>query len=358
METKKKVRLIASYLPQFYPTEENNLWWGPGFTEWTNVGKAKALFSGHYQPRIPADLGYYDLRLPEVRQQQADMATAAGIEGFCYWHYWFGNGRRVLDRVFKEIVENNRPDFPFCLAWANETWSGVWHGAKNRILMEQLYPGRGDYERHFYEMLPALLDKRYIKVDGKPLFTVYKPEQIPDSHEFIDTWQNLAIKNGLPGIYFVGQTIYAADINRVLEQGFDACNIVRLYDYERAVKNKFQRGMTLLLNNMRVYNYKDAYPYLVGKEEITENCIPTIVPNWDHSPRSGTKAYILHESTPELFREHVKQVFEVIKNKSGNHKIAFIKSWNEWGEGNYLEPDLVHGKKYLDVLAEEVKNIR
>ncbi|MEO6631151.1 MAG: glycoside hydrolase family 99-like domain-containing protein [Mucilaginibacter sp.] len=357
METETQgVRLIASYLPQFYPTEENNLWWGKGFTEWTNVGKAKPLFKNHYQPRVPADLGYYDLRLRDVRQEQAELAMSAGIEGFCYWHYWFGNGRRVLDKVFKEVVETKEPNFPFCLAWANETWSGVWHGAKNKILMEQLYPGKADYEQHFYEVLPALLDIRYITVGGKPLFMVYKPEQIPNPKEFIDIWQNLAVKNGLKGIYFIGQTIYHDDIDKIIKQGFDACNVVRLYDYERAVKNKFQRGMTLLLNNMRVYSYKDAFPYFIGDEEKAENCLPTIIPNWDHSPRSGTKAYILHESTPALFREHLIQVFDTIKYKHNNN-IAFIKSWNEWGEGNYLEPDLVNGRKYLEVLAEEMKKI-
>jgi lipopolysaccharide biosynthesis protein len=173
-----KIRSIAFYLPQFHPIKENNEWWGKGFTEWTNVGKARPLFKGHYQPRIPADLGYYDLRLDEVRVEQALMAKEFGIEGFCYWHYWFGNGRTLLERPFKEVLESGSPDFPFCLAWANETWKGFAHGLKNRnVLIEQKYLGERDDTDHFYKVLPAFKDKRYIKVNSKPVFLIYKPNQ-------------------------------------------------------------------------------------------------------------------------------------------------------------------------------------
>ena len=141
-------RLIAFYLPQFHPIPENDQWWGRGFTEWTNVGKARPLFRGHYQPRLPADLGYYDLRVPEVREAQAELARNAGIEGFCYYHYWFG-GKRLLERPFTEVINSGKPRFPFCLCWANQTWSGVWHGAPERVLIEQTYPGREDCVKHF-----------------------------------------------------------------------------------------------------------------------------------------------------------------------------------------------------------------
>ena len=209
---KSKVRVIAFYLPQFHPIPENDMWWGKGFTEWTNVGKAKPLFRGHYQPRVPADLGYYDLRLPEIREAQADLAREAGIEGFCYWHYWFGNGKQLLERPFNEVLESGNPDFPFCLGWANHTWkTSTWtqkNGARaDNIIVEQLYPGREDYKMHFNYVLKAFKDPRYIKVAGKPLFVVFSPNSIPNCKtDFIEYWQELARLNGLPGIHFVGYT--------------------------------------------------------------------------------------------------------------------------------------------------------
>lgn len=205
--SKKKARVIAFYLPQFHPVPENDKWWGKGFTEWTNVGKAQPLFKGHYQPRVPADLGYYDLRMPEVREAQANMAREAGIEGFCYWHYWFGNGKRILERPFTEVLSSGRPDFPFCLGWANHAWTNKsWEAGTKRveesILMEMIY-NREEYIKHFNEVLPAFRDKRYIQVDGKPLFLVFRPLEIPRPNEFIDLWQKLAKEHGLEGIYFV-----------------------------------------------------------------------------------------------------------------------------------------------------------
>lgn len=190
-----KARLIAYYLPQFHPIPENDEWWGKGFTEWTNVGKAKPLFKGHDQPKVPADLGYYDLRIPEVREEQARMAKEYGIEGFCYWHYWFGNGKRLLEKPFQEVLKSQKPDFGFCLAWANISWGGVAYGdLYERNLMEQKYPGVEDYTNHFNELLPAFLDKRYLTIDGKPIFVVYNAAGLPDPKEFIDLWNKLARK--------------------------------------------------------------------------------------------------------------------------------------------------------------------
>lgn len=226
-----KPRLIAFYLPQFYPTIENDEWWGKGFTEWTNVGRAKPLFKGHYQPRVPADLGYYDLRIPKVRIQQAEMAKEAGIEGFCYWHYWF-NGRRLLDRVFTEVVDSGKPNFPFCLCWANHSWyQKTWDPDKpNKLLIEQTYLGIDDYIAHFNAMLPAFKDSRYIKVDGKLLFAVYAPLEIPDVKLFIEIWNRLAKENGLAGFYFVGFTFGVKNIKTILELGFDSVTVDYIYD--------------------------------------------------------------------------------------------------------------------------------
>lgn len=201
ISNEKKARVIAFYLPQYYPVPENDKMWGKGFTEWTNVAKAKPQFKGHYQPQIPADLGFYDLRLPQVRIEQAKMAREYGIEGFCYWHYWFGNGKRILEMPFDEVLKSGEPDFPFCLAWANHSWSNkTWQKAngitKEVTFLEQTYPGDEDYILHFNSLLPAFRDKRYITVDDKPLFMVYDPTNIPDNAHFIELWNKLAVENG------------------------------------------------------------------------------------------------------------------------------------------------------------------
>lgn len=349
-----KIRLIASYLPQFQPIKENDEWWGKGFTEWTNVGKAKPLFKGHYQPRVPADLGYYDLRLPEVRLAQAEMAREYGIEGFCYWHYWFGDGKRILEKTLDEVVHSKEPDFPFCLAWANETWSGVWHGLKNQILLEQKYLGVEDYKKHFDAVLPAFLDERYITVDGKPIFMLYRPLEFPDISKFIELWNKWAIENGLKGVYFIGQITVPETRNLVLSKGFDAVNIVRLTEYMRLNTSKVERGFQRIAGKLKKYSYEEFVPYFSGDEDEDLNCIPTIIPNWDHSPRSGERALILTDSNPQFFGKHVKDVFSKISHKPHDQRISFIKSWNEWGEGNYLEPDLVHGLGYLKELKRQL----
>lgn len=344
------VRLVASYLPQFHPIPENDRWWGKGFTEWTNVGKAKPLFKDHYQPRVPADLGYYDLRLKESRYAQAEMARQYGIEAFCYWHYWFGEGKRLLEMPFNEVVENDQTNLSFCLGWANETWSGIWHGAKDTVLIEQKYPGKEDYISHYRAVSKAFHDKRYFRVDNRPLFLIYKPLLLPNPKEFFDLWNEMAIKDGLDGIYFLAQTTGLKDYNKLLEIGFDAVNVVRLYDYEKVRHSKVRRGVKLLLNELRLYDYKDAMEYFTGQEDRDPGCIPTIIPNWDHSPRSGRRGYILHDSRPEYFEQHVDSVLLNIKHKPWDERIAFIKSWNEWGEGNYMEPDIKYGLGYLEAL--------
>lgn len=358
MSKEKGTRLIAYYLPQFHPIPENDAWWSKGFTEWTNVGKAKALFPGHYQPKVPADLGYYDLRVPETRQAQADLAKAYGIEGFCYWHYWFGNGKRLLERPFEEVLRSGEPDFPFCLAWANESWRGFDHGVKTKTaLIEQLYPGVADYTAHFYAVLPAFKDARYMQIDGKPIFVIYHPLEHPEIKEFISLWQELAIENGLKGVHFIAQSFdVVKEEKRLLTSGFESINVVRLFDYQKKAKGLYAwvKWKHRFFRIPKVVRYNSIRPYLVGNEEYKTNVIPTIFPNWDHSPRSGYKALVLHQSTPENFDKHMGDVMERIKEKPEEHRMAFIKSWNEWAEGNYLEPDRRYGLKYLEVIKKWV----
>ena len=256
-----KVRVIAFYLPQFHPTPENDKWWGKGFTEWTNVGKAKPLFKGHYQPKVPADLGYYDLRVPETRKAQADMAKEYGIEGFCYWHYWFGNGRRLLERPFNEVLNSGEPDFPFCLAWANHSWEDKQFSKDggHKMLMEQLYPGDEDYIAHFNAVLPAFKDHRYIRVNGNPVFVIYSPMNVPDAAHFISLWQELAKPHGFQ-IHFVAHTSKPEEMEQYKKWGFKATIMVRLFDVFKhdfslleRINAKFQRIAFRLFKSRKIF---------------------------------------------------------------------------------------------------------
>ena len=358
----KKVRVIAFYLPQFHPIKENDEYWGKGFTEWTNVGKAKPLFRGHYQPRVPADLGYYDLRLPETREAQAQMAKEAGIEGFMYWHYYFGNSKRVLDKPFKEVLESGNPDFPFCLGWANHSWTTrTWtkdrRGHRNEMIIEQLYPGEQDHIDHFYSILPALKDERYIKINEEPIFVIYSPLTIPDVSSFMLLWKRLAVENGLKGIHFIGLTSGWIENNqKVLDAGYDAIIPGNMWNAESKIKGKWRKLIESVIRKrfpemmLDKYRYKDIIKHFYTEYDKLENAYPAILPQWDRSPRSGRKAIIYTGSTPELFEKHVKEALEIIRDKPDDKKVLFLRSWNEWAEGNYVEPDLKFGKAYLDVL--------
>lgn len=376
-----KARVIALYLPQFHPIPENDEWWGKGFTEWTNVAKAKPLFRGHYQPKIPADLGFYDLRMPEVRQQQAELAKEAGIEGFCYWHYWFGNGKRLLERPFNEVLESGKPDFPFCLGWANHTWtSKTWDKGANKsvpsILVEQKYPGVDDYVAHFYAVLPAFKDKRYITVDGKPFFYIFAPLDFKDVNTFILTWRKLAVENGLKGIHFVANAsatfrdlrtgnlrkslVPEHEVNKYLmDLGFDAVNsngMTRSNVKNQGMLRSYIKGFLKKKLNLSIVDrikQKDINKYLFTEEDRLENVYPTIIPNYDRTPRT-VKDVFYYESTPEVFKQCIVNCLSYVNHKNTEHRIIMLKSWNEWGEGNYVEPDLKYGRGYLDALKEVI----
>lgn len=376
-----KPRIIGLYLPQYHPIPENDEWWGKGFTEWTNVAKARPLFRGHYQPRIPADLGFYDLRLPEVREQQAELAREAGLEGFCYYHYWFGNGRQLLERPFNEVLASGKPDFPFCLCWANHDWTNkTWQKGNNfrrdSMIMKMEY-SKEDYVRHFNYVLPAFRDPRYITVDGKPLFAVWAPHHIPDARVFIDLWQQLARENGLPGIHFVGHTdnagkglpgqaadYYSADkakeyYQAVLDLGFDA---VMSSGYRRAVallQGKTRMMWRMLSGKTFAPTYsKMDYSRLMANyyvpEDAGENIYPTLLPQWDRTPRAGKNSEIVVDSTPARFQETVETAIELIRQKEPEHQLLFLKAWNEWGEGDYVEPDLKFGHGYIQAIRQAI----
>ena len=350
-------RAIAFYLPQYHPIPENDEWWGKGFTEWTNTAKAKPMFRGHYQPHIPADLGFYDLRVPETRIAQAEMAREHGIEAFCYYHYWFA-GKRLIDKPFAEVLETGEPDFPFCLCWANQSWTGIWHGAPNKVLIEQTYPGYDDHRKHFDVLLRAFTDRRYVTVDGKPLFLIYNPRSIPEIKKVTDLWREWAEQAGLKGLYLVGFSWSPFFVPQ--EFGFDG-SVAEGMPSRKVSRRRpirwLMRELQAYMGKPAIYSYEKILPELLGGGKISSNgAYPCVIPNWDNTPRSGKNGLVLHGSTPELFRIHFRKALQIIQNLPPEHKIIFVKSWNEWAEGNHLEPDLKFGSGYLRVIKEEIEN--
>jgi lipopolysaccharide biosynthesis protein len=345
----KKARLIAFYLPQYHPIPENDLWWGKGFTEWTNAAKAKPLYDEHYQPHLPADLGFYDLRVSETRLAQAELAQEYGIEGFCYWHYWFA-GKRLLERPFAEVLKSGEPSLPFCLGWANDSWSGIWQGCPDRVLIEQTYPGEADDKAHFDFVLQAFSDQRYIKMDGKPAFLVYKPYHLPEPNHFIERWQKWAVEAGLKGIFFL------AHVNSMqwdaAARGFDGIvphnpGITTWYHFNPVPELKSPSPF-VRRRRPDVMDYSDYIK--LALPTFPQGCpgYPCVLPNWDNTPRCGTSGMVLEGSDPRLFQSHLASAIELVSQRDFDKRIIFIKSWNEWGEGNYLEPDQKYGRQYLE----------
>lgn len=359
------IRIIALYLPQFHPFPENDKWWGKGFTEWTSVARAQPLFKGHYQPRIPSDLGFYDLRLPIVREQQVELAKQAGIEGFCYWHYWFGNGKRLMGDIFDQVLASGKPDFPFCLGWANHSWYAKnWNTkdtkGKDKMLIEQKYYGENDYREHYLYLLKAFKDKRYIQYNGMPIFLIYRPFDLPI--EIIHLFNKWAKEDGFKnGIYFIANIANNENEQDLLNIGFNAITKARISDIKYASKsNRVKSYFNQILNIIRrrppyCFEYKNAMKYFLAEEDAKEYYIPSIIPNFDHSPRSNKYGIILHNSTPEYFAEHVKEVLKLVSQKE--NRLCILKSWNEWGEGNYMEPDLKYGLQYIKTLKNELIKI-
>lgn len=346
-----KVKVIAHYLPQYHPIPENNLWWGEGFTEWTNVTKAKPLFKGHLQPRLPRDLGFYDLRLQEARTEQANLASKYGIYGFCYWHYWFGGGKRLLERPFNEVLSSKEPNLPFCLGWANETWSGIWHGDDKRILIKQEYPNIQDQDLHYDFLLKAFKDERYIKVQGKPLFYIYRPQQIPEVKRYLEYWNQKAISDGLRGIHFVANGYY----ENYKEDGFEAYvdSVPFISNLKTTLENRIKRKF---FNIPMVKSYKDFVFNKHFKRLLKQDEYPCILPGWDNTPRSGVRGIVYEGSNPELFKSHVRKILDQVRVQDRD-QIVFLKSWNEWAEGNIMEPDNLFGRRFLEVFSEALKEV-
>lgn len=360
-----KARLIAFYLPQFHPIPENDKWWGKGFTEWSNVAKAKPLFRGHYQPHIPADLGFYDLRLPEVREAQVELAKEYGIYGFCYYHYWF-NGKRLLERPFNEVLSSGKPDFPFCLCWANENWTRRWDGKNEEVLLCQKYSFKDD-KLHINYLSKCFVDKRYIRIDNKPLFLVYRPELLPDPKRTIDIWRSEALRSGI-GELFLANVHSLGEKKDPIKLGFDAS--VEFAPDWPITGNPINRGVLGVLRSLLFYknclthkkvlisDYRILVRNMIQKEWPSHTFFRCVCPSWDNVARRKNGARVFVNNNPELFADWLKQMIEMTKiNNRESHQYLFVNAWNEWAEGCHLEPCQKYGRAYLNAIRKVLLDI-
>ncbi len=347
------MEILALYLPQYHPIPENNEWWEPGFTEWTRVAAARPLFKGHIQPHLPRDLGFYDLRVPEVRTAQAELAAEHGVTGFIYWHYWLA-GRRLLQRPFDEVLATGEPDFPFALAWANHSWEKRWGDPKLgfRMLLEQTYPGASDDAAHFAAVRPAFEDPRYVRIDGKPVFFVFEVRKMPDPAGFVERWQ--AMSEDLGGLYLVAMT---GDANGRDPQvhGFDAISFGRLPADETSMAPRLRDAFIKrgVLTGPRRLRYVEGFTG-TPPPHLDQNAIPVITPNWDNTPRRRKFGTVVTGSSPEKFASQMQGALTQAARRNPGEQMVILRSWNEWGEGNYLEPDQEFGMGWLQALQREL----
>lgn len=348
-----QIRKIAFYLPQFHPVRENDEWWGKGFTEWTNVTKATPLFKGHYQPHFPSDLGYYDLRVRETRHEQAELAKAHGIDGFCYHYYWF-SGKRLLERPVDEMLADPEMDMPFCLNWANENWTRRWDAAEHEVLIAQDYRPEDDLE-FIKSIEPFFRDERYIRIDGAPFLMVYRPQHMPDSRKSLQVWRDYCASIGFPKIHL-------------------ACALVRdNWDYE---KYGFDSGVEFPPHGIRVPNhapniaFSDEYTglcaefsdvaeqYLAHQYGPDNNVFRCVCPSWDNTARVGARALVLLNGTPENYQTWLSRALQQTAEEfPGQERLVFINAWNEWAEGCHLEPDRAYGRQFLEATLAAEKGV-
>ena len=362
-------RAVAFFLPQFHPVPENDAFWGPGFTEWRNVVRARPRFRGHQQPHLPADLGFYDLRLAEVRDAQTALARAAGLHGFCYYDYWFG-GRRILHRPLDEILASGRPDFPFMLCWANENWTRAWDGGAREVLLAQDYSDADTiaYARH---LAPVFADPRYIRIGGRPVFAVYNADELPCSRRWTDLFRNTSLS--------LGAEPYLVRVERYLDRdrrppaalGFDAAlefqpfsRNFRLWqqtrpELKRALGRRIGNRLRRDWQGLRFWRSFDTHydmaafvAFDMSQPPTEYPCFPGVCPSWDNSARRPAgQAIVFRGSDPDLFAEWIAAKLGNPPPGPGTAPLLFVNAWNEWAEGNHLEPCLRHGHDWLDALA-------
>jgi tetratricopeptide (TPR) repeat protein len=341
----KDVRLIAYYLPQFHPIPENDLWWGQGFTEWTNVTKAEPLFEGHHQPQLPADLGFYDLRLPEVREAQAALAQKYGIFGFCYYYYWFA-GKRLLHRPLDEVLQSKKPDFPFCICWANENWTRRWDGAEHELLMAQECWDDEQNQAFAESVTHILLDERYIRINGAPLLIVYRHDLFPDPRRTTDLWRKIFRKNGVGEVHLSVAITFIGLHKPPSELGFDSG--VQFPPHGFSAREILPSEISIPDFSGKLYDYKDGVINSIADRLPQYKVFLSVMTAWDNTARRKRTAHAFLNSDPDFYEFWLRGVIEKTKQMhSGDERLVFINAWNEWAEGAHLEPDRKYGHSYL-----------
>ncbi len=356
-----KMKLIAMYLPQFHEIPENNDAWGKGFTEWVNVKKAKPLFLGHHQPRVPQNEDYYDLLEHGVMEKQVDTAKKAGIYGFCFYHYWFG-GRMVLEKPAEMLLNNKSMAFHYCFSWANEPWTKTWHGAggNKEILIPQIYGGEEEWEAHYRYFRPYFLDKRYIKEDNRPVLMIYRLRNIPRFNDMIRYWNECARKDGFSGIFIISMNRCRENVEKSrwvnASVDFEPNRTKAELLVEKPVLQPREVG-GLLWNRlaMRCIDYRKLNEKMIDKEHVKNHFRMAFV-DFDDSPRRNTRAVIMKGSSPRRFGKYLKKTIQ-LSLQEGNEYV-FLNAWNEWGEGNYLEPDIRYGYGYLNQIKKVLKELQ
>jgi hypothetical protein len=373
------VKPIAIVLPQFHPIPENNLWWGEGFTEWTSVVKAKPRFKGHYQPHLPSSLGFYDLRLPEAREAQAELAKRYGIYGFCYYHYWFA-GRRVLEKPVDAILATGQPDFPFMLCWANENWTRSWDGGFDKVLLAQQY-SVDDFILHARHLVPYFQDPRYIRIEGKPIFAIYKDADIDAIEACLEAFRTELSRHNIE-VYLcrferrIGTDRDTARAYSLFDAGIEFQPLTRQFDLATLPTNRVH-GVTRYLKPSAYYRWlrrQMGLPMQKGDQVYNYQFVvdtdlqydfqngwpifPGVSPGWDNSPRRpGGGALILRDSTPDRFQTWVEGKIKRTDWDLLPQHFLFVNAWNEWAEGNHLEPCEKWGCQYLEALQRGMRDL-
>lgn len=367
------MKIISFFLPQFHPIPENDFWWGKGFTEWTNVVKAKPRYNNHYQPHIPSELGFYDLRTSETRIDQEKLAFENGLHGFCYYHYWF-NGKLVLERPLNEKLKSEEQKLPFCICWANENWTRAWDGQEKNILLEQTY-SKNDAIDHINHLVKIISSKIYITIHDKPLILIYRPDLIPDSKNYFKIWREEATKNGLKGLHIAGvqSGLVKLSNEQIIECGFDSVidfqpnrEYFPTFSSPKRVLIEFLRRILpnevfqLIKNNANTMNkidYEKMVKIVKNSYNTKKNYtfFPTIFPSWDNTARRKTPT-IIENDDENLFYNWLHEAKVCIENRHDDEKIIFINAWNEWAEGCHLEPDKKNGRKFLKSIKRLVEN--
>lgn len=344
LREEEKIRLIAFFLPQFHPIPENDAWWGKGFTEWTNVGRAQPLFQDHYQPQRPTDLGYYDLRLSETRAEQARLAHDFGIHGFCYYYYWF-DGKRLLEKPLNDILQSGEPDFPFCVCWANENWTRRWDGRESEVLMAQNYNAQSNVQ-FIHDLLPVLADPRYIRIKGRPLLLIYRAELIPQLRDAIKEWRRITREAGIGEVYLAAVESFSG-VQNDLARDFDA--LVEFPPHGRSVPAQTMPAGLSPEFKGQLYDYPASAANFMQRPNLPPTLFRTAMPSWDNTARRQLAAHIYLNSSPHLYYQWLKSLVAQTRYRHrGDERLVFVNAWNEWAEGNHLEPDERYGRDYLE----------